>query len=338
MNQPLEGQGEPPIGFISRRSLDRLDGAAQAQVWVHADDDEIYCVPLYAAAQPPEPVGEALREAFKLGFIAAANWALRHDLIADTDSPAYIRERDAALRALPAEPVGEAPVFQKWWNSVGWKLAGPNPMHWARDGWDAALRALPVPQPAIVCVHCGREWKEHGAARNRCPFRETHYETAPEDLGHETERSVTESTSAQALRDARALKFYAWLREKIRTKDGLIEAQALLWNNAPGSRRQFDEAVDKALGASRLAPEALRSDERKLVDETVDGIAALLGGQDHQAEPSQPDRPLPPLPELDPKRQLSYDQIRYVAGFHEGYVQEYAVAYARAALTERPAK
>ena len=37
---------------------------------------------------------------------------------------------------------------------------------------------------------------------------------------------------------------------------------------------------------------------------------------------------MPKMPPLDPKRMLSYDAIRYVAGFPESYVHEYARAYA----------
>ena len=36
--------------------------------------------------------------AYKAGWIAAAKWANRTDLTADTDSLAYIAERDAAIR------------------------------------------------------------------------------------------------------------------------------------------------------------------------------------------------------------------------------------------------
>jgi hypothetical protein len=45
--------------------------------------------PGYAAARE--------RIAFDKGWVAAARWAKRDDLLADLDSPAYLRERDAAL-------------------------------------------------------------------------------------------------------------------------------------------------------------------------------------------------------------------------------------------------
>ena len=45
----------------------------------------------------PTQATEAMREAYKLGWILCANWAKRTDLYADIDSPAYIKDRDAAL-------------------------------------------------------------------------------------------------------------------------------------------------------------------------------------------------------------------------------------------------
>lgn len=39
---------------------------------------------------------------------------------------------------------------------------------------------------------------------------------------------------------------------------------------------------------------------------------------------------MPALPEVDLRMQIPYDSIRYVAGFHEGYVKQYAVVYAQA--------
>jgi hypothetical protein len=45
-----------------------------------------------------------------------------------------------------------------------------------------------------------------------------------------------------------------------------------------------------------------------------------------------------PLPDIDEMRMLSYDQIRYVAGYPEGYVKEYAIAYAQASLLAKEAE
>lgn len=41
---------------------------------------------------------------------------------------------------------------------------------------------------------------------------------------------------------------------------------------------------------------------------------------------------MPALPEVDLRMQIPYESIRYIAGFHEGYVKQYAVAYAKAVL------
>ena len=43
----------------------------------------------------------AIEQAYKKGWIAAARWATRDDLIADVGSRAYTSERDAALAAQP---------------------------------------------------------------------------------------------------------------------------------------------------------------------------------------------------------------------------------------------
>jgi hypothetical protein len=42
------------------------------------------------------------RIAFDKGWVGAARWAKRDDLLADLDSPAYLRERDEALLGVPA--------------------------------------------------------------------------------------------------------------------------------------------------------------------------------------------------------------------------------------------
>lgn len=47
-------------------------------------------------------VDESLRQAHALGFIRAAKWAGRSDLIADVDSPAYESEQHSDLQCLKA--------------------------------------------------------------------------------------------------------------------------------------------------------------------------------------------------------------------------------------------
>jgi len=39
-----------------------------------------------------------MHDAYCAGFVAASRWASRKDLIADTDSPAYMKERDLWLQ------------------------------------------------------------------------------------------------------------------------------------------------------------------------------------------------------------------------------------------------
>lgn len=48
---------------------------------------------------------EQLEAAYELGWICAAHWADRTDLIADTDSPAYEKQRDEKLGKLPSVAV-----------------------------------------------------------------------------------------------------------------------------------------------------------------------------------------------------------------------------------------
>ena len=51
---------------------------------------------------------ELLQQAHKLGFMRGAEWANRSDLLVDTDSPAYFRERDYDVAAI-AQPEQPAP-------------------------------------------------------------------------------------------------------------------------------------------------------------------------------------------------------------------------------------
>lgn len=44
---------------------------------------------------------------------------------------------------------------------------------------------------------------------------------------------------------------------------------------------------------------------------------------------------MPPMPDVDLRMQIPYESIRYVAGFTEEYVKQYAVAYAQAVADER---
>lgn len=48
----------------------------------------------------PQVLRTLLKRAYKRGFISASQWADRDDLVADTDSPAYKRERDGLLDQL----------------------------------------------------------------------------------------------------------------------------------------------------------------------------------------------------------------------------------------------
>jgi hypothetical protein len=56
---------------------------------------------------PVAPIWAKQRVAYDLGWIACAHWAKRYDLLADMDSPAYLRERSEAL------PVGDTPSAAK---------------------------------------------------------------------------------------------------------------------------------------------------------------------------------------------------------------------------------
>jgi hypothetical protein len=55
----------------------------------------------YAAAAALNARNKALEEGFDAGFVASArDWSERDDLLADMDSPAYIRDRADAIEAL----------------------------------------------------------------------------------------------------------------------------------------------------------------------------------------------------------------------------------------------
>ena len=43
---------------------------------------------------------------------------------------------------------------------------------------------------------------------------------------------------------------------------------------------------------------------------------------------------LPPLPPIDPKMQIGYEAIRYVAGYTEKYLKDYARLYADEAVKQ----
>jgi hypothetical protein len=47
------------------------------------------------------PAAIDVRDAYALGWMHCARWAFRADLIADIDSPIYLRDRDAALQSPP---------------------------------------------------------------------------------------------------------------------------------------------------------------------------------------------------------------------------------------------
>lgn len=49
---------------------------------------------------------EQLEAAYEQGWIVASNWANRTDLIADTDSPAFEKERDERLKKFPPCAIG----------------------------------------------------------------------------------------------------------------------------------------------------------------------------------------------------------------------------------------
>ena len=81
--------------------------------------------------------------------------------------------------------------------------------------------------------------------------------------------------------------------------------------------KKLEAARDKAFG------EAPTSDDK-------------LASVDQAADPAQPNNAaFAGLPPLDPNRMLTYDLIRYVSGWPESYVKEYATAYA---LSLPPAK
>ena len=64
-----------------------------------------------AQHEPDVTPGEALlQRAYEAGWVQCATWAERDDLITDCDSPAYARERDAALSKLVADGVAPSPA------------------------------------------------------------------------------------------------------------------------------------------------------------------------------------------------------------------------------------
>lgn len=44
-----------------------------------------------------------LEDAYKQGWLEAANWSNRQDMVCDTDSPAYVKARDVRLNAIRAK-------------------------------------------------------------------------------------------------------------------------------------------------------------------------------------------------------------------------------------------
>lgn len=46
----------------------------------------------------PADMQTLVEDAYRAGFVAASRWANRNDLLSDTDSPAYCKERDIWLQ------------------------------------------------------------------------------------------------------------------------------------------------------------------------------------------------------------------------------------------------
>lgn len=78
---------------------------------------------LEAASTPAAPGIDVLNTAYFQGWVAAAGWADRDDLVADEGSKAYTDERDQRLHGLPdASPKGGSDADDRTWRE-GWALA-----------------------------------------------------------------------------------------------------------------------------------------------------------------------------------------------------------------------
>ena len=98
-----------PVAYLAWRDgkpcYEGDDAVCEDAVWPVDSDDDRTSTPVYT--HPPDHtalIKLAVEKAYEAGWVEAACWAKREDLIADIDSPSYVDDRAAHLDSI----IGEA--------------------------------------------------------------------------------------------------------------------------------------------------------------------------------------------------------------------------------------